>query len=81
MDLTGEAQHVFEKDSTVTAGLTLESMISRALNQTKFCLMSSLELSAAFDVINYGVVIKRLRIIRLPQVVTALIDGWLNLIL
>jgi hypothetical protein len=27
------------------------------------------------------VVIKRLRIIRLPQVVTALIDGWLNLIL
>ncbi len=49
MDLTGEAQHVFEKDSTVTAGLTLQSMITRALNQTKFCLMSSLELSAEFN--------------------------------
>ena len=53
VDLTGEKQHGFKKDkSTVTAALHLQSLISRALDSNNFYVLSSLDLSSAFDIVN-----------------------------
>ena len=79
IDLTGKAQHGFKrKHSTTTAGLTLQSLLARALNDDNFALMSSLDLSAAFDVVNIELLLKRLRIIGLPDDIVALISNWLT---
>ena len=40
--------------------------------------MASIDLSAAFDVINIGLLVKRLRIIGLPEDVVSLIEIWLS---
>ena len=79
IDLTGKSQHGFKrKHSTATAGLTIQSLIARALNDDNFALMASLDLSAAFDVVNVELLIKRLRIIGLPNDVIELIQKWLT---
>ena len=66
-DITGKGQHGFKKNrGTVTAGLQLQSLISRALDDDEFVAVASLDLSAAFDVVNVPLLIKRLRIIGLP---------------
>ncbi len=50
VDLTNTSQHGFKpKHSTATAGLTVQSIISRAFDQGHFCLMASLDLSAASE--------------------------------
>ena len=55
-DLTGKPQHGFkQKRSTATAGLTLQSILTRALDSDKFAIMSCIDLSAAFDVVNLAV--------------------------
>ena len=52
-DLTGKLQHGFkQKRSTATAGLMLQSILTRALDNDNFPIMSSIDLSAAFDVVN-----------------------------
>jgi hypothetical protein len=79
IDLTGKAQHGFKrKHSTTTAGLTLQSLLARALNDDKFAIMSSLDLSAAFDVVNIELLLKRLKIIGLPDDLLTLINNWLT---
>ena len=41
VDLTGNAQHGFkQKRSTATAGLTIQSLLSHALDRNEFALMS-----------------------------------------
>jgi hypothetical protein len=46
-------RHGFKKGkSTLTLGLKIQSLIARALDDDKFVLMASLDLSAAFDVVN-----------------------------
>ena len=60
-DLTGESQHGFkQKRSTTTAGMTIQSILTRALDQDNYALMSSIDLSAAFDVVNIKLLLKRL---------------------
>ena len=79
IDLTGKAQHGFKrKHSTTTAGLTLQSLLARALNEDNFALMSSLDLSAAFDVVNIELLPKKLQIIGLPDDMINLISNWLT---
>ena len=59
IDLTGNAQHGFKKNkSTSTAGLTIQSLLSRALDKNNYAIMASLDLSAAFDVVNVKLLIK-----------------------
>jgi hypothetical protein len=54
IDLTGEQQHGFKKNrSTITAGLTLQSIISRKVDEDEYAVMSSLDLSAAFDLVTW----------------------------
>ena len=78
-DITGSNQHGFKKGkSTATISLTLQSQIARALDENKFVLMSSLDLSAAFDVVNIELLIKRLKIAGFPMDVIDLIKVWLE---
>ena len=79
IDLTGDSQHGFkQRRSTATAGLTIQSILTRALDQNKYALMSSIDLSAAFDVVNIPLLIKRLKIIGLPDDIVNLISIWLK---
>ena len=53
VDLTSENQHGFKrKHSTSTAALSLQSAIATALDNNKFAIMASLDLSSAFDLVN-----------------------------
>ena len=79
IDITGSSQHGFKQGrSTATAGLTIQSILSHALDQNKYALMSSIDLSAAFDVVNVKLLIKRLKIIGLPNDVIEPIKIWLS---
>ena len=78
-DLTGINQHGFKKGkSTATISLTIQSLIARALDDDNFVLMSSLDLSSAFDVVNINLLLKRLNIVGLPTDVVSLIEVWLR---
>jgi hypothetical protein len=78
-DITGSNQHGFKRGmSTATILLTLQFQIARALDQNKFVLMSSLDLSAAFDVVNIELLKKRLKIAGFPVDVINLIRVWLE---
>jgi hypothetical protein len=79
IDLTGKSQHGFKKKhSTNTAGLTIQSLIARALDGDNYALMASLDLSSAFDVVNVKLLLKRLRVIGLPGDLIELISKWLE---
>ena len=79
IDLTGKPQHGFKtKHSTATAGLKIQSVIARALNDGEYALMSTLDLSSAFDVVNIELLLKRLRIMGLPSDIVLLISEWLQ---
>ena len=79
IDITGNSQHGFKpKRSTGTASLTLQSVLSHALDNNNYGIMASIDLSAAFDVVNIKLLIKRLTIIGIPKDVIALIEIWLN---
>jgi hypothetical protein len=79
IDLTGYKQHGFKKKrSTVTAGLTLQSIIAREMDKDCYVAMSSLDLSAAFDLVNLNLLIKRLRIMGIPNDLIQLLEIWLR---
>ena len=79
IDLTGKQQHGFKRGkSTATLALQLQSLIARALDDDKYVVMASIDLSAAFDVVNIDLLMKRLRIIGLPEDLLYLIEIWLK---
>ena len=79
ISLTGKPQHGFKKGhSTATLGLLIQSLLSNALDKNQYALMASLDLSAAFDVVNVGLLLKRLDIVGIPADVVSLIDTWLS---
>ena len=78
-DLTGKQQHGFKKGkNTSTLALQLQSLIARSLDEDSYVLMASIDLSAAFDVINIDLLIRRLEILGLPIDIISLIEVWLN---
>ena len=66
------------KHSTLTAGLRIQSLIARAVDSDMSVLMASLDLSAAFDVMNIGLLLDRLKITGMLTDVIELIDIWLG---
>ena len=79
VDLTGKQQHGFKKGkNTSTLALQLQSLIARALDENCYVLMASIDLSAAFDVINIDLLMSRLRILGIPEDVASLIEIWLR---
>ena len=78
LDLTGKQQHGFKRNrSTATAATLLQSIISRAADGDCYAVMASLDLSAAFDLVNVELLIKRLRIMGMPNDLIRLIREWL----
>ena len=68
IDFTCKQQHGFKiSKSTATAGLLLQSIISVAADNDNYVPMASFDLSAAFDLVDILLPIKRLRLIRLPK--------------
>ena len=59
--------------STVTAGLILQSLIARALDDNCYVALADIYLSAAFDIVDVKLLIKRLTILGLPSEVINLI--------
>ncbi len=53
-------------------------ILSRALDRNEYAMMSSLDLSAAFDVVNVKLHTKRLKIVGLPSDIIDLIQLWLS---
>jgi hypothetical protein len=79
IDLTGVQQHGFKKKrSTTTASLTLQSLLSRKMDQSKFASMASLDLSAAFDLVDLDLLNERIRVMGLPCDVRKLLEIWLE---
>jgi len=79
VDLTGKMQHGFKKGrSTVTALKEIQSQIAEKIDQGDFVAMGSLDLSAAFDVVNIDLLIARLTTLGLPTDWMDLINAWLR---
>ena len=79
VDLTGENQHGFKKNkSTLTLSSEIQSRIARALDNDEYAQLTSLDLSAAFDLVNIDLLMKRLCLIGLPKDITELISVWLR---
>ena len=77
--MTSQASNnMVSKKSTTTLALKLQSLIARALDDDNYVLMASIDLSATFDVVNIGLLMKRLTILGLPKDVLSLIEIWLN---
>ena len=79
VDITGKSQHGFKrKHSTTTAALTLQTILARALDDGNYAIMASLDLSAAFDVVNVGLLLKRMKIVGIPDDIIELVKNWLT---
>ena len=60
-DGTSKQQHGFMKNkSTATGGLLLQSLIARAMDNDCYIALAGIDLSAAFDVVDVELLIKRL---------------------
>ena len=78
-DLTGESQHGFKSNrSTETACIELQSKISEWCDRGEFVTMTSLDLTAAFDVVNHNLLKRKLQQIGLPKIITDIISEWLT---
>jgi hypothetical protein len=79
VDLTRKNNHSFKKKrSTSTLTSQLQSIIGQALDEDKFVLVASLDLSSAFDVVNVDLLIKRLRLMGMPTDGVQMISVWLK---
>ena len=56
----------------------MQTILARALDGDNYALMASLDLSAAFDVVDVELLLKRLQIIGLPDDLVSLIRNWLS---
>ncbi len=77
--LTGNNQHGFKKEqSTITAAVEIQSRVAALMDQNQYVAMASLDLSAAFDVVNVDLLLVRLKKIGLPTDGINLLESWLR---
>ena len=62
------------KKGTKTACMEVQSYLSRALDEGKFALMASIDLSSAFDLVNVKLLLKRCAIIGLPKDIVEMVE-------
>ena len=58
--------------------LELQNKISNALDNNEYADIISIDLSAAFDVVNHDLLIKRLQTMNLPPKIINLLNAWLK---
>jgi len=79
VNLTGKNQHGFKKGrSTVTALKEIQSQIARQIDEGHYVAMGSLDLTAAFDVVDINLLMKRIVTSGLPSDWTELLEAWLR---
>ncbi len=79
ISLTGDNQHGFKKGrSTITASLEIQSRVAALMDQDQYVGVASLDLSAAFDVVNVDLLLIRLKKMGLPTDVISLLESWLK---
>ena len=79
VNLTGERQHGFKKGfSTTTACQEILAKVSDAMDRGEYAIMASLDLTAAFDVVNVDLLLKRMEIMGIPQNLISLLKVWLK---
>ena len=79
IDLTNSRQHGFKtKHSTVTAMLEIQNKLAKALDKNEFAALISVDLSAAFDVVDHDLLIKRMQTLNLPTKIINLLNAWLK---
>lgn len=79
VDMSGRTQHGFKKSkSTVTASLELQNQIAKALDDDCYVAVASLDLSAAFDVLNVNLLLTRMEKLGIPFDLLHLIKAWLT---
>ena len=77
--LTGDNQHGFKKErSTITASVDSQLRVAALMDQDQYVAMASLDLSAAFDVVNVDLLLIRLKKMGLPTDVISLLESWLK---
>jgi len=78
-DFTGTNQHGFKKGhSTSTALLHLQNIIATSLDNNHYHGVISLDLSAAFDLVNPELLVQRMTTAGVPNDITQLIHNWLT---
>jgi hypothetical protein len=65
-------------NSACTLGILIQSIITRALDESNYVLMPSLDLSTTFEIVNTKLLVKWLKIIGLAKDVINLIKVWLE---
>jgi hypothetical protein len=79
VDLIENNQRSFKrKQSTWTVTIKLQSQSTRALDDKDFVPVASLDLSAAFNLVNTGLLICMLKVIVLPEDVIRSVEVWLK---
>ena len=77
--INGKPQNGFKRKHTIaTASLTLQSLLASALDDDKYPIMASLDLSVAFDVVNIELLLKSLQIIGISNDLVELISKWIK---
>ena len=79
VDLTGDGQHGFKKKrGTSTLQMQIQSILARATDANNYAIMASLDLSAAFDLVDIDLLMTRLKIIGFPADLLELVQVWLT---
>lgn len=79
VDMTGVNQHGFKKGhSTTSLALKLQNKLANALDEKKLAITLSLDLSAAFDMVNHDMLLHRLKVYGFPKSIQDLIKDWLR---
>jgi hypothetical protein len=79
VDMSGQTQHGFKKNrSTTSAALALQKSIAEAMDEDNYVGVASMDLTAAFDVIDVDLLLTRLELMGLPNDIIRLITAWLK---
>ena len=78
-DLSGSSQHCFKKNfSTETACIEIQKKLSGVCDEENFAALASLDLTAAFDVVDRKLLRKQLQIMGIRVILIELLDNWLS---
>ena len=78
-DLTGEFQHGFKEGrSTETACLEIQSRIAAECDNNNYVAVASFDMTAAFDMVNHGLLKKRMKLMGLPLQIVRVVMNWLE---
>ena len=78
-DLTGEHQFGFKENSgTEKACLEIQSRIAQVCDKDEFMVVATVDMSAAFDVVDHNLLIRRLEAMGFPVQLITVVSSWLK---